>query len=252
MMGGNGVTNIPGVSGGSGVSDGTGVAGVGGTQTLGLNFLSGALDPRISFTRATPATVTDFEGLIKTVKSGEVTFDGMRRVENLLAYSQDFSNAAWTKTNSSITSDSVIAPDGTLTADILIPNTSSAVHIIEPTQIISVGTTYTISFYAKAKGYSYLLINNSGSSLYAANFNLASGTVIVGSSAISASMTLVGNGWYRCQLSLTAGFTNLRLYVNTSTNLYGDTYTGDGYSGIYIWGAQIENVTGQTNQNPSE
>ena len=96
MMGGNGVTNIPGVSGGSGVSDGTGVAGVGGTQTLGLNFLSGALDPRISFTRATPATVTDFEGLIKTVKSGEVRFDGMRRVENLLSTSETLSTQSVT------------------------------------------------------------------------------------------------------------------------------------------------------------
>ena len=36
-----------------------------------------------TFTRATTATVTDFEGLIITVKSGEVRFDGARRVENL-------------------------------------------------------------------------------------------------------------------------------------------------------------------------
>ena len=37
-----------------------------------------------TFTRATTATVTDFEGLIKTVKSGEARFEGARRVENLI------------------------------------------------------------------------------------------------------------------------------------------------------------------------
>lgn len=37
-----------------------------------------------SFTRATTATVTDFEGLIKTAKSGEARFEGARRVESLI------------------------------------------------------------------------------------------------------------------------------------------------------------------------
>jgi uncharacterized protein (TIGR02145 family) len=37
-----------------------------------------------TFTRATTATVTDFEGLIKNVKSGEARFEGARRVENLI------------------------------------------------------------------------------------------------------------------------------------------------------------------------
>ena len=43
---------------------------------------SGTGDP--TFTRATTATVTDFEGLIKKVKSGEARFEGARRVENLI------------------------------------------------------------------------------------------------------------------------------------------------------------------------
>ena len=59
---------------------------------MSLNLLSGAISSLVSFTRATPATVTDFEGLIKTVKSSEARFDGMRRVENLQVYSQAFSS----------------------------------------------------------------------------------------------------------------------------------------------------------------
>jgi len=37
-----------------------------------------------TFTRATTATLTDFEGLLKTATSGEVRFEGARRVENLI------------------------------------------------------------------------------------------------------------------------------------------------------------------------
>ena len=63
---------------------------------MSLNLLSGAISSLVSFTRATPATVTDFEGLIKTVKSGEVRFDGMRRVENLLSTSETLSTQSVT------------------------------------------------------------------------------------------------------------------------------------------------------------
>ena len=44
---------------------------------------TGSLGADATFTRASTATVTDFEGLIKTVKSGEARFNGLRRVENL-------------------------------------------------------------------------------------------------------------------------------------------------------------------------
>lgn len=51
-----------------------------------------------SFTRATTATVEDWEGAIRACKSGEVRFPGARRVENLIATtSEDFTNAAWIK-----------------------------------------------------------------------------------------------------------------------------------------------------------
>lgn len=45
-----------------------------------------------TFTRSSTATVTDFEGLLKTVKSGEARFSGARRVENLNPQSEADSN----------------------------------------------------------------------------------------------------------------------------------------------------------------
>ena len=66
-----------------------------------LILYRGTGDP--TFTRADGAdrraTVVDFEGRVIAVKAGEARFTGARRVENLLTYSEDTSNAAWAATN---------------------------------------------------------------------------------------------------------------------------------------------------------
>lgn len=74
--------------------------------------LIGAVAP--TFTRATAATVTDFEGIIRDVKSGEARFQGLRRIENLVATkSEDFSNAAWTKSNVTVASTNELTATNT-------------------------------------------------------------------------------------------------------------------------------------------
>ena len=95
------------------------------------------------FDRASTATRINAQGLIEEVASGEnrlnySLLDGEvvgcphllleDEATNLLQYSEDFSNAAWSKSNSSITSNSVISPDGTQNADKLIPNATSSVN----------------------------------------------------------------------------------------------------------------------------
>ena len=66
------------------------------------------------------ATVTDFEGIIRPVKSGEARFVGARRVENTFSSSQAFDNAYWFKLDSATaTANQAVAPDGTMTADLI-------------------------------------------------------------------------------------------------------------------------------------
>ena len=67
---------------GAAIKAGTGSAGV--VPLFSRDYeAAGSLGADATFTRASTATVTDFEGLIKTVKSGEARFNGLRRVENL-------------------------------------------------------------------------------------------------------------------------------------------------------------------------
>jgi len=166
---------------------------------------------------------------------------------NLLTYSEQFDNGAWTKTNSSITANAVIAPDGTVTADKLVENTATASHFVNSNVTVANTATYTYSVYAKAAERSYLTIYaiNTGA---AANtfFNLSTGTVVSTSSGATSAIVSVGNGWYRCSITATTTSTTSGIYPGISADGVNASYTGNGTSGIYIWGAQLEPVTYQT------
>ena len=156
---------------------------------------------------------------------------------NLLTYSQDFSNAVWQKSNSSITTSANIAPDGTQTAQLLVENASTSSHILFISSGLTTGTT--LSLYAKAKGRTKIGIGDS-SNQYLAKFDLSNGTVTTASNngVTGGSITSVGNGWYRMSCQYTGSTVGLGIFLLDSSG--NTSYTGDGYSGIYIWQAQLE------------
>jgi hypothetical protein len=79
-------------------------------------------------------------------------------------------------------------------------------------------------------------------------FDLSAGTVGFvstgggGATGGSATITAVGNGWYRCTYTLTLGGTDTTVFSDLNLVSTGTTinYTGDGTSGLFIWGAQLE------------
>jgi hypothetical protein len=163
---------------------------------------------------------------------------------NLLGFTQEFNNSAWTKTNSTIATNVAIAPDGTLSADKHIPNNgatlgsgASETRVYQsPTLVI--GSTYTYSIYAKAGEFDQIELSAIATPSQTARFSLTLGTVVSGSGA-NKSITYVGNGWYRCAFTLTSGQgsgAQIRWSAETSAGL-----PGDGTSGIFVWGAQLSN-----------
>jgi hypothetical protein len=104
------------------------------------------------------------------------------------------------------------------------------------------GTAYTLSIYAKQAGRNLRIYFPTGAFGFAfsAVFDLSAGTATIALTGTVASITNVGNGWYRCSItqtataSATSNFT-LRLIEGASTT----SYTGDGTSGIFIWGAML-------------
>jgi len=163
--------------------------------------------------------------------------------QNLLTWSQDFDNAAWNKGNVTVTANAAIAPDGSATADNLVTVATTA--ITGPFTVAGVASaTNTQSFYVKQNvgiRYVQLLWTSSGTSSDYADFDLQTGTLTAGSYA-GASITAAGNGWYRISLtsalSATAGGPWL-IAIPTSTAGRGATYVGNGTDALFFWGAQL-------------
>ncbi len=184
---------------------------------------------------------------------------------NLLTYSEQFDNAIWTKSNATITPNAVVAPDGTPTGDSLIVSAVAGEHRLARTNLGStdVRVQNTLSIYVKNMGQSIvrLYIRNwaTAASFVRCTFNLTDGSfsgLSIGGNGSSPSARIdhVGNGWYRCALSgiadSAAGTVRADVFVLDSSE--NESYTGDGYSGIYIWGAQLEAGEFPTSYIPTE
>lgn len=164
--------------------------------------------------------------------------------ENLLTYSEQFDNAAWNKVRASITANATTAPDGSVTADKLVENSDNNSHNASQTKALSANTTYMISVFAKAAERTQVAVQTANVGNWAASviavFDLSSGAVIGGSGTISSA----GNGWYRCSITATFGASSAFGGINIFPASGGShVYAGDGTSGVYIWGAQINEGT---------
>ena len=155
---------------------------------------------------------------------------------NLLLQSQTFDNASWLKSNSSITANAIAAPDGTVTADKLIAAASTDFHYIY--QSVTTPTGCTVSVYMKSGEYTSGSIFLSQGGNNGAIFNLTTGVVTsVSGAGNTASITSVGNGWYRCSVTNSGDPSDVIRIAPQNGAL--DSFTGDGTSGIYVWGAQL-------------
>ena len=208
--------------------------------SLSLDFTTGVLDPRITYSRASTA------GGYYDGKSSAMA------EQNLVIQSQDFTQSVWSKIAASVTANSITAPDGTTTGTTLTSgaNVSSAGLV----QSITLGTGVTFSVYAKIGTTNFLALTTTSYNigLYAV-FNLNTGAVS-SSAGCTASITAVANGWYRCTMANTtiSGGTGLIQILGKDTDpMYAINYAGSWTVGnyIYLWGAQLEqraNVTAYT------
>jgi hypothetical protein len=161
---------------------------------------------------------------------------------NLLTYSTQFDNAAWTKGEATVSANAVAAPDGTTTADKLTENTVNDAHEAYRADVTLANVAHTWSVYAKPAGRTWLAINAYDGSGHNTYFNL-SGAGAVGTSAAgnTGSITALANGWYRCVVTRTAAATAAGgggFIIASADNTA--SYAGDGSSGVYLWGAQLE------------
>jgi len=176
-------------------------------------------------------------------------FDDYSMSENLLTYSEQFDNASWAKNNYNVTANATTAPDGALTADKLIAINASTFHDLYKSPGLG-SNTYTLSIFAKAAEQSFIRLRiDDGAISRVAMFNLSTGSVSSSSNVTSPTITSYSNGWYRCSITVTSAIVNA--VFNGFPESSGAQYTGDGTSGIYIWGAQFEFGSVATDYTPT-
>lgn len=255
---------------------------------LALDFTTASLDARVTFTRTTgasnPATYTNSSGVVTAATNNEPRFDydpvaltckGLLIEEsrtNKCLYSEDFRNTAdagatrpWAYINTTLDYHpaGVTAPNGLAEACKIVENTATGNHYIYQ-NCASTSANFSYSIFAKDAGRQYLRIMiatsgfSSGSRVYA-TFDLQTGTSTINgitTSNIAASTQAFPNGWYRCTVTatITAGTTpavGLFLSNVSGSSSTLPSYTGDGTSGVYVWGGDLEEALFATSYIPT-
>jgi hypothetical protein len=154
----------------------------------------------------------------------------LRARYNQVTYSEDLSNAAWTKTGGSITSNATTAPDGTTTADLMTGNGTSFVAVKVGCGILG---NAICSLYVKAGTETKCEIWPEGSASQA-RFDLSAVTA-TNTGGTNASIEDVGDGWFRISTQGTVYVNNVRVILGHG----GPTLS----TSMYIWGVDCRSTT---------
>lgn len=172
---------------------------------------------------------------------------------NLILAPEDMSAATWTANLVAITDDNAVAPDGTTTADLLIPSAASTTsHQVGHDNLVGLNAApHTVAAFVKPGGYDKIALAFAGT-LFAdevsvlfditakAVLDIDDGTSVVVDSTV---IEQYPDGWLRLHVTATTlasgnGFT--RIYpANVSTLVDGigtTAFAGDTVSGVHVWG----------------
>lgn len=214
--------------------------GASGAPTMLLNLLnSSSLDPRVTFSRGTNATMVDSTGKLTYAPS------------NMFINSSSFGNTSWTKTLSTVTANAIAAPDNTLTADKLIADsTAASSHSVDVSVTVQHAVNYGYSIFVKAAELTQVALlfpaSAFGSTIQVI-FDLTTASVVsTTGTPLWSSITSVGNGWYRIGIGGTAASTGAVIVQVLLAKANSVTFDGLSAGGLYIWGAQIGAITYET------
>lgn len=160
----------------------------------------------------------------------------------------------WVSSALTAFNNNVAAPDGTVTATFLRPDTSSSTnHIISQSVAYTQNENVALSICVKAAGYSaiYLQATDNIANAIGYTFDLVTGTastdVGTGTRTLNGKMIIpLAGGWWYIAIwgnvggTATAIVPSIRVFDTIGHANSFTAYAGDGVQGVYAWGAQLE------------
>jgi len=246
-------------------------------STLSLDFTTGVLDSRLTFTRADSgfasqrgASFVGSNGLIQYSAADTPRFDydpinGNSRglliettITNLLARSEDMTTIAFpgwgNRQNLTSVTSGFTSPDGNTTAVKIIPNaTPGSMHYLGTGTLVATVQSYTYSCFVKASGYTVVgLVATASQSR--ASFDLSSGSSAGYGISNTRAITPYPGNWYRISMTWTATVSTPDFWIVVQNTLQDPVtgWTGNTTDGILAWGAQLETTSnGPTSYIPT-
>ena len=153
--------------------------------------------------------------------------------QNWLSYSQQFNNAAWSNSHTTVYPNTLQAPDGTYTASTITNTVGQNSYISQGTPVsVPVGTAYVMSVYLQQLvGNGLVYFENIGAvGISPVTVNLLAGTISTGT------LTPVGNGWYLASWPTTTNASSPNPHFVMYMNVYGVSTSAQS---VGVWGAQV-------------
>jgi hypothetical protein len=204
-----------------------------------------------TFTRSSTATYIDRYGVLQTAAVDTPRFEKEGYLNegvstNLLTYSEKFDNSVWIKPAATISANTTATTDpyGTNLADKLTEDSTTNTHLVYQSVTVA-SATLTFSCFVKAAESTKFRLSAYESTTpknpIIADFDLSAVTASTASaSTVSATITPLSNGWFRVSATTTSAALVATTFSLQTTRLGTGNYTGDGTSGLYIFGAQLE------------
>lgn len=200
----------------------------------------------------------DNNGLIaaQTVYAEKPYLSVGNRVQTNTLPTLDLTNASWTKTNCTVTSESITNPLGTTSGVYEIKeNSASASHSISLTNLsekptVVSGYKYKFSFYAKANTLEWISVVLSGAFVITNQIwiNLKTGSVGTVSGTPEYHIDPVGDGWFKISFNLSAykyGVADPIVYICSDNGA--TSYMGTGTKSLYLYGIAFEDINDNKN-----
>lgn len=233
------------------------------------DFTTGSLPPTVSFTRASTGWRWNSSGVLvpETTDVPRFQYDpvaltprGLLIEESsvgMLTKTEKFDHADWNKQRASVVADTGVAPDDATSMDSLVEDSTAAnTHNVSQSKSFTAGLNYVFSAFVKASTRSWIFLELISTAFGASRrvwFNVGTGTVGTIPAGWTAYIRSIGGGVYRfCVIAPCTTTASGAVAVNLATADNSPTYSGDGASGLYVWGANLTQADCVTSYVPAD